>query len=39
MSNESVKMLHKAGAFGAYVGIKRFEREFRYTVTYRGDIA
>ena len=38
MSNESVKTLHKSGAFGAYVGIKRSDGEIRYTVTYRSDI-
>lgn len=38
LERESIKKLHSAGVFGAYVGIKRVHGDFQYTVTYR-DVA
>ena len=38
MAKKNIKALHDAGAFGAYVGISRQEGEYRYDISYRGDI-
>ena len=38
LSKKNIFRLHNSGAFGAYVGLSRQGREYRYDITYRKDI-
>ena len=38
MSKRSIRLLHDNGVFGAYVGLKRKDGGYEYTVTLREEV-